>query len=234
MSVGLEYVVLAFILLFMTCGVAVPVLAWAGMYEVRRRELKEGLARLGAHRVLDAAGPSADAPARLSFDFGGHLIEADAVLRGDQSLWHVSLCIEQQSPHIPFALVSSEWGRPLPGARAMPEVVLPRMPAEGFVLRGGPEREDTGWEGHLRAGLATLGSGTHRLKQCVVTEGKLIFEVERTQMSAQELLVWVQRVLHFAEALGIRGVSAPELLSLPAPDVRIAGALSGNPVGLSG
>lgn len=201
---------------------------------MRRRELKEGLARLGAHRVLDAAGPSADAPARLSFDFGGHLIEADAVLRADQTLWHVSLCIEQASPHIPFALVSKEWGRPLPNARAMPEVVQASTLTEGFVLRGGPTSENTDWNGQLRSGWAAMGSGTHRLKQCVVTRDKLVFEVERTQMTAQELLVWVQRVLHFAQALGIRGVHAPQTLNLPAPNVRIAGALSGNPVGLSG
>jgi hypothetical protein len=53
-------------------------------------------------------------------------------------------------------------------------------------------------------------------------------------MSAQELLVWVQRILHFAQALEIRGVHAPPMLNLPAPNARIAGALSGNPVGLSG
>lgn len=218
----------------MTCGVAFPVLAWAGMYEIRRRELKDGLARLGAHRVLDAAGPSADAPARLSFDFAGHLIEADAIVRADQSLWHVTLCLERGGDHVPFALIAREWGRPLAVARSMPLAVQSPGFTEGFELRGALGDDAAMLSSRLRVGWSTLGSGTHRLKQCVVTQDRLIFEVERTQMSAQELLVWVQRLLHFANELGIRGVHAPHTLSLPAPDLRIAGALSGNPVGLSG
>lgn len=231
---GLEYVVLAFILLFMTCGVAFPVLAWAGMYEIRRRELKEGLARLGAHRVLDAAGPSADAPARLSFDFAGQLLEADAVVRADQSLWHVTLCLERGSEHEPFALIAKDWGRALPAARSMPVAAHTLGFTDAFELRGNFEEDGTSSQSRMRAGWSALGSGAHRLKQCVVTRDKLVFEVERTNMSAQELLVWVQRLLHFASALGIKGVIAPQLLDLPPPHARIAGALSGNPVGLSG
>lgn len=231
---GLELFILAFLVGFFTLGIAAPVLAWAGWTELRRRKLKSGLLRLGATYVEDLGGPSADAPVRLSLHVGEQLVRVAAVVRGGEPLWHLTLSVERATVSAPFALVDRRWARPLPAARRMRPLGRPAARGEdGLELR--VKGDDDGFlERHLAEAVASLGGRPGRLLQCVLDNDELTFEVAREGLSEHDLLPWIERMLLFADALGVRGAAPPPILRLSSGEGRIIGSVSGNPVGLPG
>lgn len=257
-----EYLVLAFLLSFMTCGVAVPVLAWAGFMEWHRRKLCIGLRQRGVSQLADVAGPSADVPLSLALVYRGQEIRVDAVVRGEQELWHLSVPLSWPPAAAGeprrVALIDRAWGRPLPLARSW----TPCRPDVAWADARWELRTATGeWPEPfgppLQHALTALGSGRAHLRQMVVDEDALRLEVDRVGLEAAALTPWLERTLAVADALG--ATSPARSLLPPAPpvapstavlhaaggggvrrDAALAGATcgihpaSGNPLGVPG
>lgn len=230
---GLEYVVLLLLLLFFACGLALPVLGWAALGCLRRRRLMQGLLRLGAARVEDAGGETVDVPARFSVEVGGARVQIAALAEGDAPRWRLVLPVEEPPPYA-FAVVHRRCPRP---ERLVGEMARLK-PAPIPLGRGVEMRAQAGAElpapSDLTRAMAALEGQRHRPLLWRVSAEGLLLEVRREGLEAASLLVWIERLLRVAEALGLKAAAPPPVFEvLPGP-ARIAGALSGNPVGLPG
>ena len=234
-GVGLEFLVLLFLVGFFTCGIALPVLAWAGWVEVQRRQLKSGLSRLGARSVDDGESPTADAPIRLALSVGERQVHVAALVRGGVTVWHLKLVVEPGSAAVPFALLDRHWGRPLAATRGMRPVADAHVADAPLALWTGGDGDERGFlTRRVPEATAALGNPQRQLLQCVFDGEALLFEVSRAGLSEREILSWVERLLRFADHLGLVAGEPGPVLGLTSPEGRIAAPSSGNPIGLPG